>query len=255
MKRRHVFALTAALALAMSGCGSSSPTGTGTLTVGVRDDIVGFGYLNETTGNYYGFEIDLAKELAKELGYADVEYVSVTPDTRKDILLNGEVDCLIAAYSISDSRLENFDFSPAYYEDHAVVMVESSSMITELADLVGTNVGTLDGADSAPVLSAKMIGSGYFTAEDTKGTSLTKMASYAELSTALEEGTVDALCMDGCIARAYLEDGRQILAETISDENYGVATQKGSELSSDVADAISAMLSDGTIDALIDKWN
>lgn len=97
----------------LGGCSSSSE-GAGTLRVGVRDDIMNFGYLNQTTGNYYGLEIDLARKLASELGYRDVELVAVEPDTRKDMLLNGEVDCLIACYSIAETRLKNFDFSQPY---------------------------------------------------------------------------------------------------------------------------------------------
>lgn len=68
------------------------------MRVGVRDDIVGFSYLNKETGKYHGLEIDIAEEAAQRLGYGNVEYVTVTPDTRKEMLMNGEVDCLIACY-------------------------------------------------------------------------------------------------------------------------------------------------------------
>lgn len=253
MKKGYVLAMAAVALLSFAGCETSS--GSGSLIVGVRDDIIGFSYLNEETGKYYGLEIDLAEELADRLGYAQVEYVTVTPESRKDILLNGEVDCLIATYSITDSRLENFDFSPAYYHDHAVVMVEKSTGIKKIEDLVGTTVGTLDGANTAPIISDKMIGSGLITAEDTKGTSLTKLSSYSELSDALEDGSVDAVCLDGGIANAYMQEDREILEEMLSDEDYGIATNKDSDLSERVEDAVSGMLDDGTIDKLIDKWD
>ena len=129
-KARYAVALVVAIALScvlwgLAGCGglntittgkSSDAALEGTLRVGVRSDVVGFGYLNEDTGKHYGLEIDLAEELARRLGYTDVEYVTVLPETRKDMLLNGEVDCLVACYSIAESREKNFDFSPAYYE-------------------------------------------------------------------------------------------------------------------------------------------
>lgn len=67
----------------------------GTLTVGVRDYIINFGYLNEKTGKYYGLEIDIAQEMAERMGYGEVEFVTVTPDNRKEMLLDGKVDCLI----------------------------------------------------------------------------------------------------------------------------------------------------------------
>lgn len=251
--RKMFFGLLLALSAALIGC--SAQSGTGTLKVGVRDDIVGLGYLNPTTNEYYGFEIDLAKRLAPELGYAGVEFVSVNPENRKEMLLDGKVDCLIAAYSISDSRRENFDFSPSYFSDHTCVMVEKSSMITGLDGLVGRKTGVLKGADTAPVLSEKMIQDGYFTAEDTKGSSLEYFDSYAELSLALEEGRVDAACMDGGMARAYMQDDRILLDDVIAAEEYGVATQKGSALSGSMADAVQKLLDDGTVAGLIDKWD
>lgn len=227
----------------------------GTLKVGVRDDIMHMGYLNPNTGKYYGMEIDLASRLAERLGYNGVEFTTADPENRKELLLNGQVDCLIACYSVEETRLENFDFSPAYYTDHSCIMVEKSSLIKSMAELVGKKTGVLDGANTAPKLSGKMIGAGLFTAEDTKGSSLEKMESYAALSQALEEGTVDAVCMDGCIARAYMEDDREILDEKIGEEDYAVATQKDSELSKKVAEEVQKMLDDGTVDELIDKWS
>lgn len=247
--------LAVILALAVAGTAESAQAASKTLKVGVRDDIMHLGYLNPNTGKYYGLEIDLAAKLAEELGYEDVEYITVDPDNRKEKLQNGEVDCLIAAYSVEASRLENFDFSPAYYTDHSSIMVEKSSLIHELSDLVGKKTGVLDGANTAPKLSQKMIEEGLITEEDTRGSSLVKMESYRDLSVALEEGTVDAVCMDGCIARAYMEDDREILEEKIGQEEYAVATQKDSDLSDPVAQAVQKMLDDGTIEGLIEKWN
>lgn len=252
-KLRKVLCLFMALSMLTAGC--SAPPDKGMLKVGVREDIMGLGYLNPTTGEYYGLEIDLAKKLAENLGYAGTEFVTVSPENRKEILLNGQVDCLISAYSISESRLKNFDFSPAYYSDHTCIMVEKSAMISGIEDLVGKRIGVLKGADAAPELSEKMIGMGLFTAEDTKGSSLEYFESYDDLSVALEEGTVDAACMDGVIAKAHMKADRVILDDVIAPEDYGVATQKGSDLSQPVAEAIQNMLDDGTITKIIDKWN
>ncbi len=226
-----------------------------TLTVGVRDDIMHFGYLNPNTGKYYGLEIDLAEKLADKLGYDTVEFVTVDPDNRKDMLLTGQVDCLIAAYSVSETRLQNFDFSPAYYTDYSSIMVEKSSLFTSITDLVGKRIGVLKGVNTAPKLVQKMIEMGLMTEDDAKGTILVDMDSYGEVSKALEEGMVDVACMDGCIARAYMEDDREILEDKIGEETYAVATQKDSELSAPMAAAVQELLDDGTVEALIEKWN
>ena len=111
MKMRRLSALLCGLltlAAVLTGCGGREKSGT--LRVGVRDDIMNFGYLNKETGRYYGLEIDLANKLAEKLGYEEVEFVTVQPDNRKEMLQDGKVDCLVAAYSIADTRKENFDF-------------------------------------------------------------------------------------------------------------------------------------------------
>lgn len=255
-----------ATALATTGCGQTDEL-SGTLKVGVRADVYGFGYLNEETGKYYGLEIDIANELAGRMGYADAEFTTVTPDDRKETLLAGDVDCLIACYSVSESREENFDFSPAYYEDSVVMVVEKSSRIDSLDDLKGLTIGTMSGANTAPQLANKLYELGFtdgevLTANDDNSHvtfdtwTLDQYDSYQELSDALEEGEVDAMAMDGAIAHAYMTDDRQVLeGVSIEDQSFAVATQKGSELSESVSAAIQAMLDDGTIDALVDKWD
>ncbi len=258
--------LSACALVGLSGCQSaSSPTGSGTLRVGVRADIVNFGYLNEQTGKYYGMEIDLANEMADRLGYSDVEFVTVAPDDRKDKLLNGDVDCLIACYSVSDSRLENFDFSPVYYTDATPIMVENSSKITDIAQLKDGTFGIMSGSNAGPLLAIKLYDLGIIGEEVISNTdegtqydhaTVLKFPSYEDLSVALEEGTVDAAVLDGAFVDTYINDDRSLLENfSIADQQYAVATQKGSNLSQPVAETIQAMLDDGTIATLIDKWD
>lgn len=259
-------ALTAAVVLAGSTTVRAADK---TIRIGVRDDIMNMGYLNETTGKYYGMEIDLANALAAELGYTDVEFVTVTPDTRKDMLSNGEVDCIIACYSISDSRLENFDFSPAYYEDDTEILVEKSTMFTDLSDLKDMTIGILNGTNAGPLLGTALYEAGIISDEVISNTdtetqydhaTVLKYETYDEVDTALEDGTIDAACMDGSVCRAYIDTYLDVDREVLEGVNlgaqeYGVATQKDSDLSEPVSEAVQKFLDDGTIEKLIDKWN
>lgn len=262
--------LSCALA-GLAGCaGPGDDKGTAssgeTLRVGVRRDVVGFGYLNEGTGKYYGLEIDIANEMAARMGYGAVEFVSVLPENRKDMLQNGEVDCLVACYSIAESRQKNFDFSPAYYSDDSIVMVENSALIDGVDALEGKTLGTKSGSNTAPQLVIKLTEAGFTSGEALSANEdnsdvafdtfhLVQLASYQDLSKALEEGTIDAACMDGSIAKTYLNDDRSILDFTIDTQEYGVATQKDSALSQPVSAAVQGMLDDGTIARLTDKWD
>lgn len=250
-----------------TGTSASSTASTNTLTVGVRADIAGMSELNENNGEYYGMEIDLAREMASRMGYENVEFVTVTPENRKDTLLSGKVDCIVACYSSGGTRSENFDFSPVYYEDHIVLACENSSLITGVDGLKGGTIGTVAGANTAPYLAKNLTERGFTSGEvlsaNKDNTDVTfdtwhlkEYETYQELSDALESGEVDAMAMDGAIANAYMDSSRSILSDyEAAPQEYAVATNKDSELSDTVADTIQDMLDDGTIAALIDKWN
>lgn len=250
-----------------SGSNGTTSSPAGALRAGVRADVVGFGYLNEKTGKYYGLEIDIVHELAERMGETDVAFITVTPDDRKEMLLEGDIDLICACYSIADSRLENFDFSPAYYTDQVIAVVQNSSMITAIEDMHGRTFGTMSGSNAAPLLSTKLYEIGMSDGEVVSANDdnsdvtfktwhLLQFPSYHELSDALEVGTVDAMVLDGAIARTYLNDKRSIIEGfDVAEQSYGIATQKGSELSESVAQVVQDMLDDGTIDALVDKWD
>ena len=241
--------LIALLASLMAGV-PAALADSGTLVVGVRDDIVNFGFLNKTTGKYYGLEIDLAKELASRIGRDKVEFVSVIPTTKQEALESGKVDCIIACYSITDERQELFDFSEPYYHDGTVIMVQKSSLFTTRKDLAGMTVGVQAGSTAGDLVTRAME-----AIDPDKGVKLWEGKDYQALSDALERGDVDAVCMDGCIAQAYMNDDRRYLPGSLATQYYGVATQKGSDLSGQVAEAIEDILADGTMDTLIDKWD
>ena len=206
----------------------------------------------------------LAAELAQRIGCDGVEYITVTPDTRKDMLLNGEVDVVIATYSIAESREENFDFSAPYYEDDTIIMVEKSTLFGSIRDLKDKNIGIVNGTNAGPLLAQKLYDEGIITdvvVENTdtftqyEGAYVTKTERYEDLDALLETGEIDAACMDACIAQTYMNDQREFLDVSIAHQEYGVATVKDSAFSAPVAEAVQAMLDDGTIERLIDKWN
>ncbi len=260
-----IFALAALVGL--SGCSQSgTPTNSQTLKVGVRGDVVGFGYYNSDTGKYYGLEVDIANEVATRLGYKQAELITVTPDNRKEMLQNGQVDCVIACYSVTESREKNFDFSPAYYEDAAVFMVEESSLITSIEGLKGKTIGTMLGTNTAAQITQQLTQEGRTSGnvlsknEDNSDVQfdtfrLLQFESYEALSEALEVGKVDAAVMDGSIAQTYMQDNRQLLSYAGQAQSYAVATQKDSALSQPVANTIQQMIDDGTIASLTDKWD
>ena len=112
----------------------------GVLRVGVKNAVPGFGYQDPLTSEYSGMEIDLANLIAEHLG-VDVEFTTVTAATRGELLDSGDIDCVLATFTITDERKQTWDFTTPYYTDAVTVLVEDSSGITSLADLVGKTVG------------------------------------------------------------------------------------------------------------------
>lgn len=244
-------------------CGCSSNGGKGTLRVGVRSDVIDFGYYNENTEKYYGMEIDLAQEVAQRIGYNAVEFVSVDPNDREQKLENGEIDCLIACYTITPERQERFDICSPYYTDHIEIMVENSSMINDANQLLGKTIGVMEGSTTAREITAELYAQGILTdyiednfdaTEYSGELTFYEMDSYEELIAALEEGSIDAVSTDGCILQQYMTEERSYININISEQLYGIALNKDSALTSSVEEAVQSICSDGSMEMIIEKW-
>jgi putative glutamine transport system substrate-binding protein len=233
------------------------------LNVGVKNAVVGFGFQDTLTGEYSGLEITLAEKIADYLG-VDVEFTAVTAATRTELLDSGDIDCVLATFTITDERKKSWDFSTPYFTDHVSVLVENSSGITTLADLIDKKVGVSSGSTSARSLVSAMIDAGVITGEGfnadtfdpatwTEGVTFQQYEDYPTISTGLSAGEVDAFCVDKSILAIYNTDSRSYIEEEFSPQEYGVATTKGSGLSSVVEELITGWLADGTIDSLIEE--
>lgn len=237
----------------------------GVLKVGVKNAVVGFGFQDTLTGEYSGMEISIAEKIAEELG-VDIEFTTVTAATRGELLDSGDVDCVLATFTITDERRNSWDFSTPYYTDYVSVLVETASGITNLEGLVDKKVGVSSGSTSAKSLTSAMIDAGLidgsgFDAETfdaalwTTGISFQQYDDYPAISTALSAGEVDAFCVDKSILAIYNTDSRDYIEEKFSPQEYGVATKKGSGFSAYVEELITEWLADGTIDGYIAENN
>lgn len=244
-------------------CSCSSNVEKRILRVGVRSDVLNFGYYNENTDKYYGMEIDLARELAERMGYDAVEFVSVNPSNREQKLESGEIDCLIACYTITPERQERFDISSPYYTDNIVIMVENSSMIRNAKQLLGMTIGVMEGSATAKQVTSKLFAQGIVTdytednfdpAEYSGGITFCEMDSYDDLIKALEEGSIDAVSTDGSILQQYKTEERSYVSIDIAEQSYGIAVKKNSTLMNSVEEAVQSICSDGSMEILIDKW-
>ena len=263
MRKRTIAAAAVLLAagIVAAGCSADSK-GTESsgnyLRVGVRTNLDNFSAYSEEADTYYGFEADLARQLALTVGYDGVEYVGLAPEERDSALEKGEVDCLIAAYSRTEERAEKFSLSQTYYEDAGRVMVERSTLFSDYGDLKGALVAVRTGTTAEENLIRKLQEEGLISGDSPEDAAafltIREMDTYDEMNEALEYGQVDAICADGCITLPWLDDSRVYFEEPYSTEDYVIATAKGSEITEEVDAALTCNLENGTVSQLMEKW-
>jgi putative glutamine transport system substrate-binding protein len=254
---KMVFLVCAALLIAAACKKQDDATGVAAikkadvLKVGVKSDVPGFGFLNTSTNQYEGLEIEISKLLAGEiLGNADkIKFEPVTAKTRGPFLDNGELDMIIATFTITDERKLTYNFSTPYYTDAVGMLVKRSSGINGLADLDGKTIGVAQSATSRDAIdaAAKAIGVTLNFAE---------FSTYPEIKAALDSGRVDVFSVDKSILNGYLDAETVILPDEFSPQPYGVATKLSNKALADHVDGlIKKWLEDGTISGLVSQFN
>jgi putative glutamine transport system substrate-binding protein len=254
-------------AFALTGCGSDEPAEpadpgsepAAELPAGVqaikdagklRVDVPNFGLLDAATNEYAGMEIDLAYALAERIGLTkdDVKFEAVTAKTRGPLLDNGQLDVVIATFTIKPERLEQWNFTQPYYQDEVGLLVKKSSGIAGLAGLDGKVVGVAQGATSRDAVQAEADKAGVKV-------SFLEFATYPEINAALESGRVDAFSVDKSILSGYVTENSVILPDGFSPQDYGAAMKKGADdLTSFFNEMLIEMESNGDMTALLAKW-
>lgn len=222
----------------------------GVLRVGVKEDVPKFGLRNTETGEIEGFEIDIVKLLAGKILGDETAYklTPVTAKTRGPLLDNGEVDLVIATFTITDERRLTYNFSTGYYEDAVGLLVKKDAGYKGLADMNGAVIGVAQSATSKDAVQKVADGLGITV-------SFSEYATYPEIKAALDSGRVDAFCVDGSILGGYVDDTTVILPDRFAPQEYGVTSKLDNIALSNAVDSyISGWIEDGTIEGLINKW-
>lgn len=222
----------------------------GVLKVGVKVDVPNFGLKNTKTGEVEGFEIDLAKAIAKDLlgDESKIETQAVTAKTRGPLLDNGEVDLVIATFTITDERKKVYNFSDPYYSDAVKLMVKKDSGIKSLKDLDGKTIGVAQSSTSMKAIQ---------DAANTAGVKVKfdEYATYPEIKAALDSGRVQCFSVDGSILSGYVDDTTTILDDKYSPQEYGIASKlDNKDLAEYVNSMVAQLKSNGELDQMIAKW-
>ena len=197
----------------------------GTVTVGTKFDQPGFG-LQNLEGEPEGFDVEVAKIIAGAMGIApeDIEWKESTSDIREQVIEDGEVDFVVATYTINDERKERITFAGPYYEAGQMLMVAADNDAIEtpedLADNPDAKVCSVTGSTPSETIKE------YLASED----QLVLFDVYDKCADALENGQVDVVTTDNVILLGFVDESEgafKLVGEQFTEEPYGIGIEKG----------------------------
>ena len=220
----------------------------GTLIVGFDQDFPPMGFVGDN-GEYTGFDLDLAKEVASRLG---LEYKAqpIAWDSKDMELESGNIDCIWNGFTIT-GREDDYTWTTPYMANKQVFVVANDSDIKSQADLAGKVVEVQADSSAEAALKENQ------DLANTFGQLLTT-PDYNTAFMDLEQGAVDAVAMDVIVAGYQIKQRNadfKILDDSLSEEEYGVGFKKGNtELRDKVQGALEEMAADGTLAKISDEW-
>lgn len=252
-------AAVAALGISVAGCGAKASSSSVVdkakkdkkITIGVKYDQPGLG-LKLPNGQLDGFDVATGKYIAAKLGVPEsgITWKETTSANRETYLQQGQVDLVIASYSIIPERMKKVTFAGPYYVAHQDTMVrkDDNSMKT-VKDLKGKRLCQVAGSNSWKRVTQD---------EKVPDVKLVPASAYEECVTKLAGKTIDALSTDDLILAGYsaANPGKfKLLNDPFTNEQYGVGIRKGDKKTCEAVNkAITQYYSDGTAQKNLDKY-
>ncbi|MCL1865244.1 MAG: amino acid ABC transporter substrate-binding protein [Spirochaetes bacterium] len=241
-----------------SGCGTKKTDdksleqikAKGYFILGLDDQFPPMGFRGQDSSEIVGFNIDLAKEVAKKLGVT-VKLNPVAWDGIIASLNKGDIDVVWNGMTITDERKKNIDFSKPYLNNRQIVMVTADSSITTVEMLKGKKVGLQLGSSSENALNGK----------PDVAKNLKELKKYENNTLALMDLTskrIDAVVIDEIVGRwsmAKKPGVYKVLSEDLGPELFGVGLRKSDVTFKEAFDkALDEVKKDGTGADVSKKW-
>lgn len=220
----------------------------GSFMVGFDQEFPPMGFVGDD-GQYTGFDLDLAKEVARRLSLTYVPQ-PINWDAKDMELESGNIDCIWNGFTMQ-GREDDYTWVGPYMANNQVFVVNEDSDVQTPADLAGKAVEVQKDSSGLDALNDN-------TALSSTFGSVVEVADYNTALMDLEAGACDAVCMDSIVAGYQITSSgkkMRILDETLSAEEYGIGFKKGNdELAGKVKDALMEMQSDGTVEKISNEW-
>ena len=233
------------------GGGSQGTNDENTFIVGFDAEFPPYGYKDDS-GNYTGFDLDLAKEVCERNNWT-FQAQPIDWDAKDAELESGSIDCIWNGFTI-DGRENDYLWSNPYFDNKQIFVVKESSGISSIDDLAGKTVETQKDSSALAALQGDNK-----TIADTFGT-LTEVADYNTAFMDLESGACDAVAMDIGVAEYDIKNKQnsgdfKILNDSITSEKYGIGFKKGNDVLKDqVQKTLDEIFKDGTVLKIAEKY-
>lgn len=222
-----------------------------TLKMGTNATFPPYEFYSDETGEIIGIDAEIAALIAEKLG-CELEIVDMDFDALVAAVATGKVDFVMAGMTVTEERKQSVDFSDSYATAVQSVIVKEDSAITSVDDLfaegannrVGVQQGTTGDIYTSDDIEAAGLGS------------VERFKSGTDAVMALAAGKVDCVVIDNEPAKKYVaaNEGLKILESEYALEEYAIALVKDSELTEKVNAALEALIADGSIQAIVDKY-
>jgi glutamate transport system substrate-binding protein len=217
----------------------------GEITIGVKFDVPPFGFKNPQTDEVEGFDVDMGRIIAEELG-VEPNFIEAISDNRIPFLQQGEVDLILSTMTINQERDLEIEFSEPYYIARGRILVPQDSDIKGVEDLAGKKVCTALGSTYEETLR-----------EEAPDADLRLVDTYSECLELLQNGAIDAISTDDVILTGMIiqDDTLRMVGDELTTEPYGAGIKEGDkEFQKFVSDTLEAAQQDGRWDDTYQEW-
>jgi glutamate transport system substrate-binding protein len=217
----------------------------GEITIGVKYDVPPFGFKNPQTNEVEGFDVDVGRFIAEDLG-VEPKFVEAISDNRIPFLERGTVDLILSTMTINAERDQEIDFSEPYYIARGRILVPKGSDIKGLEDLAGNGVCTALGSTYEETIR-----------EQAPRADLKLVDTYSECLELLQNEAVDAVSTDDVILTGMIiqDDTLQMVGDPLTTEPYGVGIKEGDrQLKRFVDGVLKRVEEDGRWEDTYQKW-
>jgi glutamate transport system substrate-binding protein len=223
----------------------------GRVVIGVKDDQPGLGFKDATTGQFSGFDVEIARLIAAQLGLGPdkIDYKTVPSAAREDAISRGDVDYYVGTYTINDNRKQRVSFAGPYFvAGQSLLVRKDETAITGKDTLKGKKVCSVTGSTPIQRVQQQQL---------TESGNIVAFQTYSQCVDQLLNKQVDAVTTDDAILKGFAAqqpDKLKLVGDVFSAEPYGIGLNKDdAALRNKINDILQASFDDGTWKKIYDS--